>query len=165
MNIIKKIIDDSVETHKLVHGFNEEIEKAAEVIINALRNGNKVMACGNGGSASQAQHFTGELVGKFEKEKKALAGIALTTDTGNMTAIGNDTDFNLVFRRQIEALGRKGDVLVCFSTSGNSQNLIKAIEDINGITIINLLGRNGGKMKGSGGQGKVTRAGFSNPLE
>ena len=147
---IKEIINISTETHKLVHNFHDEIQKAAKIIIKALKQRNKIMTCGNGGSALQAQHFTGEIVGKFERDKKALPGIALTTDAGNMTAIGNDANFNLVFKRQIEALGKKGDVLICFSTSGNSENLIKAIEDIKGITVINLLGRDGGKMKGLG---------------
>lgn len=148
---IELIVDESTETHKLVGNFKEDILKASEIIINALKKGNKVLACGNGGSALQAQHFTGELVGKFEKEeKKPLPAIALNTDSGNMTAIGNDYDFTLVFKRQIEALGKPGDVLICFSTSGNSENLIKAIEKIKDINTINLLGRDGGKMKGLG---------------
>ena len=149
-NTIKELIDESIESHKLVYNFNNEILKSSQVIINALKMGNKIMTCGNGGSALQAQHFVGELVGNFEKEKKALASIALTTDSGNMTSIGNDTNFNLVFKRQVEALGKKGDVLICFSTSGNSENLIKAVQGIKGITTINLLGRDGGKMKGVG---------------
>jgi D-sedoheptulose 7-phosphate isomerase len=148
---IDQIISDSIESHKLVKDHINEIISAANIIINALKKGNKVLACGNGGSALQAQHFTGELVGKFEKEeKKPLPAIALNTDSGNMTAIGNDYDFSLVFKRQIQALGKSGDVLICFSTSGNSKNLIKAIEKIKNIKTINLLGRDGGEMKGKG---------------
>ena len=148
---IEQNINESTETHNLTHNYNNEILKAAQIIITTLKKGNKVLACGNGGSALQAQHFTGELVGKFEKEeKKALPAIALNTDSGNMTAVGNDYDFSQVFKRQVQALGKPGDVLICFSTSGNSENLIQATNKIKNIKVINLLGRDGGKMKGTG---------------
>jgi len=101
----------------------EDIEKGAKLIINALRKGNKLMICGNGGSASQSQHFAAELIVRFEKNRKALPAIALTTDTSNITACGNDLSFNEIFSRQIDALGNSGDVLVGITTSGNSENL------------------------------------------
>jgi len=148
---ISGMIDGSLDSVVKVRGIMPQIEKAAKIMIDCLKKGNKIMACGNGGSSLQAMHFTGELVGKFESEsKKALAGLCLNTDVGNMTAVGNDYGYELIFKRQIEGLGRKGDVLLCFTTSGNSENLIEAINKIKGIKVINLLGRDGGKMEGIG---------------
>lgn len=146
---IREMINDSIKTHMLVNNFVEEIEKAIEIMINSLKQGNKILSCGNGGSAAQAQHFSAELVGRFEAERKAISSISLTTDTSNITALGNDYGFETVFKRQIEALGNQGDVLICLSSSGNSQNLIEAILEAKSknIKIINLLGRDGGKMK------------------
>ena len=125
----------------------EDIEKGAKLIINALRKGNKLMICGNGGSASQSQHFAAELIVRFEKNRKALPAIALTTDTSNITACGNDLSFNEIFSRQIDALGNSGDVLVGITTSGNSENVIRAFESAQkkGITTICLNGKDGGK--------------------
>jgi len=148
--IINEIINDSIETHKLMPQFKESIEKATNIMISALKKGNKIMICGNGGSASQAQHFAAELVGDFETKRKGIPSISLTADTSNLTSIGNDYGFDYVFRRQIEAIGKSGDILICLSTSGNSRNVIKAIEKIKNIKVINLLGKDGGKMKGSG---------------
>jgi len=146
---IMQILKESQAVQALIDTHLLQITIAAQIIIDALKKGNKVMACGNGGSALEAQHFIGELVGKFEKEsKKPLPAIALTTDVGNITAIGNDYSFDLIFKRQIQALAKKGDVLICFSTSGNSQNIIKAVKDIKQIKTIALLGKGGGKMKG-----------------
>jgi len=147
---IKEIINDSIETHKLVNQFMEDIEEAANVMISALKKGNKILVCGNGGSASQAQHFTGELIGKFLQDRRSLAGICLNTDTTNLTAIGNDYGIEKIFKRQVEGLGKQGDVLVCFSTSGNSENLVQAVTGIKDIQVINLLGMDGGKMKDIG---------------
>jgi len=147
---ISEIIDGSLDAVVTIRDLMPEIEAAGKIMIDSLKQGNKVMSCGNGGSSLQAQHFTGEIVGKFEKEKRALAGLCLNTDVGNMTAVGNDYGYELIFKRQIEGLGKNGDVLVCFTTSGNSKNLIEAVKDIKGIKVINLLGRDGGKMKGTG---------------
>ena len=114
-----------------------------------LKRGCRILVCGNGGSAADAQHFAAELSGRYIKERRALAGIALTTDTSALTAIGNDYGFDRIFSRQVEALGRPGDLLVGISTSGNSPNVILAVEAAKqlGIRTIGLLGRDGGKLK------------------
>ena len=114
----------------------------------ALVNDGKVLACGNGGSAADAQHFAAELVGRFEMERMGLAGIALTTDTSALTAIANDYDFNRVFSKQVEALGRSGDVLLAISTSGNSANIIAAIEAAHehDMRVVALTGKDGGQI-------------------
>lgn len=113
-----------------------------------LQAGGKVMACGNGGSAADAQHFAAELIGRFERERQELAAIALTTDSSILTAVGNDYSYDEVFSKQVRGLGRKGDVLLAISTSGNSKNVVKAIEaaKIIGIKIIALTGNGGGKL-------------------
>ncbi|MDE3244736.1 MAG: D-sedoheptulose 7-phosphate isomerase [Acidobacteriota bacterium] len=115
-----------------------------------LRRGCKILICGNGGSAADAQHLAAELSGRYLKERRALAGIALTTDTSALTAIGNDYGFEFVFSRQVEALARPGDLLIGISTSGNSANIIKAVESAEqlGVHTLGLLGRDGGKLKG-----------------
>lgn len=125
-----------------------ELTRACELVIQTLKAGNKVLICGNGGSAGDAQHFAAELTGRYKKERKALAGIALSTDTSGLTAIGNDYGFDVIFSRQVEALGRQGDLLVAISTSGNSQNVIAAINSARGIKmgILGLSGKGGGAM-------------------
>ena len=152
LEAIKKMIDDSIEAHKYVYNQAEKIKKASEIIITRLKQGSKILSCGNGGSASQAQHFSAELVGRFEAERSAIPSISLTTDTSNLTALGNDYGFNAIFKRQVEALGNPGDVLLCLTSSGNSQNLLEAISMARSkdMKIINLLGRDGGKMKNTG---------------
>lgn len=102
--------------------------QAAEIMLQCLMNDGKILACGNGGSAADAQHFAAEMTGRFEKERMELAAVALTTDTSALTAIGNDYGFDHVFSKQVRALGRPGDVLIGISTSGNSANIITAIE-------------------------------------
>ena len=125
-------------------------DDVAKICIYSLRQGNKIMFCGNGGSAADAQHLAAELVGKLNFNRPALAAIALTTDTSILTAIGNDYGFEHVFSRQIEALGKPGDVLIAMSTSGNSKNIIEAILAAKklGITTVGKTGRTGGKMVG-----------------
>jgi D-sedoheptulose 7-phosphate isomerase len=120
--------------------------EAAGAMIAALRSGGRVFACGNGGSAADAQHFAAELVGRFERERAALGAIALTTDTSIVTAVANDYDFSRVFARQVEALGRPGDVLLGISTSGGSANVIAAFAAAKaaGMTTVALTGRDGG---------------------
>lgn len=147
---ILEMVNDSVINVKKVKNLIPEIRKTANIMINALKKGNKIITCGNGGSASEAMHLSGELVGKFLIDRKPLASVCLNTDITNMTAIGNDYGYDKIFKRQIEAIGKSGDVLVCFSTSGNSENLIQAVKNIKEINVINLLGKGGGRMKGTG---------------
>ena len=116
--IINKLINDSVQI--------EASEKIADICRKAIKNGNKILICGNGGSAADSQHIAAEFVGLFVKERRGFPAIAVTTDTSILTAIGNDYGYDEVFRRQVEALGNKGDVLIGISTSGNSCNIVKA---------------------------------------
>ena len=147
---ISGMIDGSLDSVVKVRWIMPQIEKAAKIMIDSLKNGNKIMTCGNGGSASQAMHFSGELVGKFLVDRKPLASVCLNSDIVNMTAMGNDYGYEQIYRRQVEGIGKKGDVLVCFTTSGNSENLLRAVKNIKDIKVINLLGSGGGKMKGTG---------------
>lgn len=126
----------------------EPTVQAAELMLQCLMNDGKILACGNGGSAADAQHFAAEMTGRFEKERMELAAVALTTDTSALTAIGNDYGFDHVFSKQVRALGRAGDVLVGISTSGNSANVIKAIKAAHerDMHVIALTGRDGGKI-------------------
>ena len=127
----------------------EHIVAQAEDMAERLKRGCHILICGNGGSAADAQHLAAELSGRYVKERRALAGIALTTDTSALTAIGNDYGYDLVFSRQVEALGRPGDLLIGISTSGNSPNVILAVEAAKalGMKTLALLGRDGGKLK------------------
>ena len=122
--------------------------EAALLLFNALANDGKILICGNGGSAADAQHFAAEMTGRFERERMELAAIALTTDTSALTAIGNDYGFEHVFSKQVRALGRSGDVLVGISTSGNSANVIEAIKGAHerDMNVIAFTGRDGGKI-------------------
>ena len=126
----------------------ESVAQAVVAMVDCLRSGGKVMACGNGGSAADAQHFAAELIGRFEREREELAAIALTTDTSILTAVGNDYSYDEVFSKQVRGLGKKGDILLGISTSGNSKNVVKAIEAAKkiGINIIALTGNGGGKI-------------------
>jgi phosphoheptose isomerase len=127
-----------------------QIARAGEALAAALKSGRKVLSCGNGGSAADAQHFAAELVGRFERERPGLPAIALTTDTSALTAIANDYDFDRVFSKQVEALGNEGDVLLAISTSGNSKNVVEAMKaaQARSLTVIALTGRDGGAMGG-----------------
>jgi D-sedoheptulose 7-phosphate isomerase len=122
--------------------------KAAELCVTALRAGGKVLICGNGGSAADAQHWAGELVSRFHYDRPGLAAVALTTDSSILTAIGNDYGYERVFARQIEAIGATGDVLFALSTSGNSPNVLAALEAARakGISTVGFTGQGGGKM-------------------
>lgn len=126
----------------------EPTVQAAELMLQCLMNDGKILACGNGGSAADAQHFAAEMTGRFEKERMELAAVALTTDTSALTAIGNDYGFDHVFSKQVRALGRAGDVLVGISTSGNSANVIEAVKAAHerDMYVIALTGRDGGKI-------------------
>ena len=124
------------------------IANAISLLVSTLTDGGKVLVCGNGGSAADAQHFAAEFTGRFECERPGLAAISLTTDTSAITAISNDYSFDAIFSRQVQALGNPGDVLVAISTSGNSKNVIKAIEVAHeqDMTVIALTGKGGGEM-------------------
>jgi len=126
----------------------EPIARAGLLLARSLKNGAKVLACGNGGSAADAQHFAAELVNRFEAERPPLAAVALTTDSSNLTSIANDYAWEQVFSKQVRALGRRGDVLLAISTSGNSANVIEAMRVAHeaGVRVIALTGRGGGKM-------------------
>ena len=149
-----KHISEAVETHKkMTADFEkdgvETVAAVAEAIISALQQGGTVYLCGNGGSAADAQHIAGELVGRFTRERKALAAVALSTDTSVLTCIANDYSYEKVFARQAEALVRKGDILWAFSTSGTSANIIAAVQVARekGARVIALTGRSGSKLE------------------
>ncbi|MEI7841446.1 MAG: phosphoheptose isomerase [Gallionellaceae bacterium] len=124
------------------------IADAAQAMVAALLNDRKILACGNGGSAADAQHFAAELINRFEVERPGLPAIALTTDSSVITSIANDYDYNLIFSKQVRALGMEGDVLIAISTSGNSTNVMEAIAAAHerGMIVVALTGRDGGKM-------------------
>ena len=126
----------------------EHVARGVLTMVDCLKSGGKVMACGNGGSAADAQHFAAELIGRFEREREELAAIALTTDTSILTAVGNDYSYDDIFSKQVRGLGKKGDILLGISTSGNSKNVVKAIEAAKkmGIKIIAFTGNGGGKI-------------------
>jgi D-sedoheptulose 7-phosphate isomerase len=126
------------------------IARAAALMAECLHRGGKILACGNGGSAGDSQHFSAELLNRFERERPGLAAIALTTDTSTLTSIANDYAFEQVFAKQVRALGRQHDCLLAISTSGNSANVIEAVRAAHdcGMSVIGLTGRNGGPMAG-----------------
>lgn len=146
--MIKSELEGHLATIKATFALENDIKKACETAVATLKAGGKILLCGNGGSAADAQHIAAELTGRYKTERGALAGIALTTDTSALTAIGNDYGYEFVFSRQLEALGREGDLLIAISTSGNSGNVVKALELARkiGIKTIGLSGRTGGAM-------------------
>jgi len=128
---------------------SKPIADAVSAVVGCITAGGKVLACGNGGSAGDAQHFAAGFVGRFERERPGLAAIALTTDTSILTAIGNDYDFDAIYSKQVQALGSPGDVLIAITTSGNSANVLAAVEAAHAreMTVVALTGRTGGKMR------------------
>ncbi len=139
----------SIETkRRAAQELTAPICAAIEAMCESLGAGGKILACGNGGSAGDAQHFAAELVGRFERERPGLAAVALTTDTSILTAVANDYDYTRIFSKQVEAIGRKGDVLFAISTSGNSANVIAAIEAAHAqdIRVVAMTGKDGGKI-------------------
>lgn len=147
--IIKQQINSSINTKlALLETLPEIIASSGQIISNALQNGHKILCCGNGGSAADAQHFSAELLGRYINERPSFPAIALNTDTSTLTAIGNDYGYTEVFARQISALGQPGDVLVAITTSGNSANIIAAMDAARqrGMQIIALTGKQGGKV-------------------
>jgi len=150
MEEIKRMIEDSIQAkEKMLEMHSQTIRQIAEQMCRVLENGGKILWCGNGGSAADAQHLSCELVSKFYVDRDALPSIALTTNTSILTAIPNDYNFEVVFRRQVEALGRKGDLIVGISTSGNSKNVIEALKKAReiGMFTVGFTGSTGGAMK------------------
>ena len=150
MERVKNLLNISADLKKTVAGtLSSEILDAAQKIQGRLEVGGKLMLMGNGGSAGDAQHIAAELVGRFKKERKAMPALALTVDTSSLTALGNDYGFNTIFERQVEALANKNDTVIGISTSGNSENIIRAVNKANsiGAFTIGLLGNDGGKLK------------------
>ena len=137
---------DSVAVKQASAALAPEIVKAAHLMAQSLLNDGKLLSCGNGGSAADAQHFSGELLGRFERERPGLPAIALTTDSSTITAIANDYQYADIFAKQVSALGQSGDVLLVFSTSGNSENVLRAIAAAHsrGLKVVALTGRDGG---------------------
>ena len=152
MDLISRIsqhFTDSAQTKlDAIEMLAAPIAGATELMVGALINNGKILACGNGGSAADAQHFAAELVGRFEMERQGLAAIALTTDSSIMTAVANDYGYNAVFEKQVRALGQPGDILLAISTSGNSQSVIEAIRAAheNDLHVVALTGKGGGEI-------------------
>ncbi len=147
--VVNDAFADAIALHERVQREGQAaISAAADALRQALRAGRKVLVCGNGGSAADAQHFAAELVGRFTRERRAWPALALTTDTSALTAIGNDYGFDRVFARQVEAHGQPGDVLIGISTSGGSPNVLAAVEAARarGLVTIGLTGRDGGAL-------------------
>ena len=150
-NRISRHFQDSVETKQRVAvALTPRIAAASHLMVNSLKNGGKILACGNGGSAGDSQHFAAELIGRFERERAELAAIALTTDSSILTAVANDYSFDEIFSKQVRGLGKAGDVLFAISTSGNSKNVVAAIEaaHLKDMHVVGMTGRNGGKIAG-----------------
>jgi D-sedoheptulose 7-phosphate isomerase len=149
LSLFTSILSEHLAALDLLPALEPSVQKAAEICLKSIRNGGKIMICGNGGSAADSQHFSTEIAGRFLKERKGYAAIALTTDTSLLTAVGNDYSFDRIFSRQVEALGKPGDVLFGISTSGNSGNVLSAVKlaKETGISTISLLGRTGGSIK------------------
>ena len=144
---IQSIFEQSIETKKKSSSILEQpLVAAIELLCDAVKQGKKVLSCGNGGSAADAQHFSSELLNRFEKDRKSLPAIALTTDSSTLTSIANDYDYNEVFAKQISSLGQSGDILLAISTSGNSSNVSRAIQVAHekSMHVIALTGRDGG---------------------
>lgn len=148
-NNVKSMFEASIKAkQETADSLNLPITKAIETMVTALKKGNKILSCGNGGSAADAQHFAAELVCRFERERPALAAIALTVDTSALTAISNDYHYDEIFARQIDALSKADDILLAISTSGFSQNIVRAIEQAHKqkMIVVALTGRDGGQV-------------------
>lgn len=142
------LFEDSIETKvRSAALLPDKISAAADLIAMSLTDGKKIMSCGNGGSAADAQHFASEMLNRFEMERPGLPAIALTTDSSTLTSISNDYSYTQIFSKQVKALGQQGDVLLAISTSGNSDNIIKAVEAAHerAVYVVALTGNNGGK--------------------
>jgi D-sedoheptulose 7-phosphate isomerase len=145
VELVVRTLRESAAAHERMAADVESVVAVVEAVTRSLRQGGSVLVFGNGGSAADAQHFAAEMIGRYEQERKAWPAIALTTDTSALTAIGNDFGFDRVFARQLEALGRNGDVAIGITTSGNSPNVLRALETANdrGLITVALTGRGG----------------------
>jgi len=144
---VRKIFNDSIQTQiTAADTISDVVAKGAQMMVDALLGNHKILACGNGGSAADAQHFSAEMLNRFEAERPSLPAIALTTDASTITSIANDYHFNEIFSKQIKALGQPGDILLAMSTSGNSKNIIEAIVAAHNrqMYVIVLTGKDGG---------------------
>lgn len=149
IDAIKVIFQDSIATKQTaMESMPENLSSAVTLLVDALKNGHKVLSCGNGGSAADAQHFSSELLNRFQHDRPSLPAIALTTDASTMTSIANDYAYDQVFARQISSLGQEGDILLAISTSGNSANVVQAIHTAHerGMHVIAMTGRDGGQI-------------------
>jgi D-sedoheptulose 7-phosphate isomerase len=149
--IVREIRESIVVKQELIDAMPQLVADASRMIIDSMQNGGKLIVFGNGGSAADAQHLAAELVGRYRRDRKGLPAIALTTDTSALTSISNDYGFDAIFARQLEAIGKAGDVALAISTSGNSANILRAVSLSKkiGITSIGLTGRTGGSLRGS----------------
>ena len=146
---LRKHFEVGIELRKrMAETLAPEVARAGLALAAAIRKGNKALACGNGGSAADSQHFAAEMVGRFERERPGMPAIALTTDTSNLTAIANDYGYDYVFSKGVEALGNAGDVLLAISTSGNSRNVVEALAEARrrGLVTVALVGYDGGRV-------------------
>jgi phosphoheptose isomerase len=148
--ILKRTLTAATETLGALGNLEAQVGKAADLIHECLRGGNKLLVCGNGGSAADASHFATELVVRFVNDRRPYPAICLASDSGILTAAGNDYGFDQIFARQVAALGQPGDVLICLTTSGKSKNVLRALEEakVRGLKTIALLGRDGGSTIG-----------------
>jgi len=150
MGAIKRVFVEGIKLRELsAEMCSESIRDAVICIVEAMKRGNKLLIAGNGGSAADAQHIAAEMVGRFYRERKGLPAVALSTDTSILTSVGNDYGFENIFSRQVEAIGKRGDVFLGISTSGNSENIVRAVQKASsmGITTIALTGEGGGKLR------------------
>jgi D-sedoheptulose 7-phosphate isomerase len=149
MSIFKLNLNDLRVLLNNIQSLDNDVTTAGKMATDTLLNGGKILFCGNGGSAADSQHLAAELIGRFINDRPPISAIALSTDSSILTCVGNDFSFNEIFSRQVIGLGRKGDLLIGISTSGNSNNVIRAVEEANkiGIKTLGLLGRDGGRMK------------------
>ena len=147
---LNRAINDAVQVLESLKDLEPQVSRAADLISNVCATGNKLLVCGNGGSAADASHFATELVVRFTKDRRALPAICLASDSGILTAAGNDYGFDKIFARQVEAFGLPGDVLICLTTSGKSKNVILALEEAKArkLKTIAFLGRDGGSTIG-----------------
>jgi DnaA initiator-associating protein len=148
---IREMFTESIQTKiDAADSLPDSIAMAAEMLVNALINGNKILSCGNGGSAGDAMHFASEMLNRFERERPSLPAISLNTDVNTITAIANDYDYSQIYAKQVKALGQSGDILLAISTSGNSKNVMEAMKAAlsRDMLIIVLSGKDGGEMAG-----------------
>jgi len=146
--VIEELTSHLQTIEAVIGSMEEPLNKASDMAVEVLKKGNKILLCGNGGSAADAQHIAAELTGRYKSERGALPSIALTTDTSALTAIGNDYGYDTIFARQVEALAHKGDLLIAISTSGNSRNILLALKAAKALGCLTLgfCGRDGGAM-------------------